>query len=114
MKLRSKLEERVWDQLLKTKVPFDYEEMPVVYEKIYWPDFYVKVAVPYILEVKGYFCSEDRSKMLAVKKANPTLDIRMLFGRDNKISKNGMLYSQWCDKYGFPWAIGEIPERWLE
>jgi hypothetical protein len=45
--------------------------------------------------------------MAAVKKCNPTLDIRFLFMRYKEADV------RWCKKYGFPYAIGTMPDEWL-
>jgi hypothetical protein len=54
--------------------------------------------------------------MLAVKEHNPDTDIRILFQTDNWISKKKTSrYSDWCDKNGFIYHIGEeVPESWVE
>lgn len=66
------------------------------------------------IEVKGWYPPIDRAKMRAVKRCNPDLDIRMVFGADNKLHKTSKLrYSDWCKKHGFPYAIGKVPSEWL-
>ena len=45
--------------------------------------------------------------MAAVKKQHPDLDIRMVFYSRSKTN------IRWAEKYGFPYAIGKIPEEWL-
>jgi hypothetical protein len=55
--------------------------------------------------------------MALVFEQNPDLDIRFLFMRDNKISKNSKTrYSDWCKKRGIKYAVsehGHIPDEWL-
>jgi hypothetical protein len=46
--------------------------------------------------------------MRAVKETNPELDIRFIFQSENKKQL------KWADKYGFPYAVGEIPEEWMK
>jgi len=67
------------------------------------------------LETKGRFVAKDRSKMLAVKKQHPLLDIRMVFMRDNVITegKQKLTYSEWCEKNDIPYCVKEIPDSWL-
>ena len=67
------------------------------------------------LETKGRFVAKDRSKMLAVKKQHPNLDVRMVFMRDNVIAegKAKLNYSEWCNKNGIPYCIKDIPDSWL-
>lgn len=84
--------------------------------KRYIPDFVLPNGI--IVEAKGWFDSKDRTKMVAIKKQNPHLDIRFLFQRANNQltkSKNSLMYWQWCEKHGFPWSEGEtIPKEWYE
>ena len=113
--MRSGLEEQVAELLDKLKIDYAYEPewFPYVIEHKYVPDF--RIGDIY-LETKGYFKPEDRRKMLAVKKANPNLDIRLIFqAPNNKISKKSKTtYAKWATKHGFPWcAYYAIPTGWL-
>ena len=113
--MRSGLEEQVAKLLDKLKIDYTYEPewFPYVIEHKYVPDF--RIGDIY-LETKGYFKPEDRRKMLAVKKANPNLDIRLVFqAPNNKISKKSKTtYAKWATKHGFPWcAYYAIPTDWL-
>lgn len=80
----------------------------------YTPDFDLGNGV--YVECKGYFDSRSRGKMARVKKQHPDRDIRFLFQRaNNRITKspNSMMYWEWAEKHGFPWAEGDrIPEEW--
>ena len=80
-----------------------------------------------VIEAKGFFKPSDRSKMLAVKKAHPNLDIRLLLQNNGFMYKakkgtgrrtpdsTDMRYGDWCDKHGFPWAVGtEVPKEWID
>lgn len=117
-KLKSELEKRIAKELKKTRHKVEYEstDLDYVIRKKYVPDFTVtdeRGRVVYI-EVKGWFRIEDRIKMRAVKDTNPDIDIRLLFDKDNKLSKHSrMTYSTWAEKYGFPYAIGSVPREWL-
>ena len=113
--MRSGLEKQVADLLKQLKVEYEYESeyFPYVIEHKYIPDF--RVGDVY-LETKGYFKPSDRRKMLAVKRCNPDLDIRLVFqAPHNKISKRSKTtYSMWAEKNGFPWcAYYAIPISWL-
>ena len=113
--MRSGLEKQVADLLKQLKVEYEYESeyFPYVIEHKYIPDF--RVGDVY-LETKGYFKPSDRRKMLAVKRCNPDLDIRLVFqAPHNKISKRSKAtYSMWAEKHGFPWcAYYAIPISWL-
>lgn len=55
--------------------------------------------------------------MLAVKETNPELDIRLVFMRNSpsclgKGSKTRP--SEWAEKYGFLYSVGEIPQEWFK
>lgn len=54
--------------------------------------------------------------MIAVREANPALDIRMVFAADNKLHKHSPTrYSDWCVKNGFKYHIGiDVPREWLD
>ena len=113
--MRSGLEEQVAELLDELKIDYEYEscKVPYVIEHTYCPDF--KVGDIY-LETKGWLKSSDRRKMLAVKKANPDLDIRLVFqAPHNKISKKSKTtYAMWATKHGFPWCPHyAIPLDWL-
>ncbi len=103
--------------LEKNSIPFDYEKKKLEYvvTHSYKVDFSFKSNI--IIETKGYFTAQDRTKMLSVKKQYPELDIRMLFMHNNKIHKSSPTrYGDWCDKHGFKWTVsplGEIPANWL-
>lgn len=128
---------------LKVKFWYEPLKMPYTIKKVknYQPDFVIykgklkKVKKPLtpeelkgmlIIEAKGFFKYTDREKMLAVKECYPHLDIRMLFMNNGYVYKNkkgaprrtpdseDMRYGDWCDKHGFPWAVGEIPKEWYK
>ena len=116
IKFRSKLEERVATLLEQLGVSYEYESEKLSYtiEHNYTPDFVLPNYT--YLETKGYWDAADRRKILAVKKANPEVDLRMVFQSPyNTISKKSKTtYAQWCDKHGIPWtAYHEIPLDWL-
>ena len=115
-KFRSQLEERIADLLQELGVSYEYESTRVPYtiQHFYNPDFILPNYVH--LEAKGYWTSQDRRKILAVKKENPDLDLRMVFQAPyNKISKKSKTtYAQWCEKHNIPWcAFHTIPIDWL-
>jgi len=115
-KYRSKLEERIADLLEGLGVSYEYESEKLSYtiEHNYTPDFVLPNYT--YLEAKGYWAPEDRRKILAVKKSNPDVDIRMVFQSPyNKISKKSKTtYAQWCERHEIPWAhFHDIPLDWL-
>lgn len=117
--VRSGLEERVTEQLNRRKIEFSYEEATIHYIKPakkckYTPDF-ILIKSGIIIETKGRFTLADRQKHEYIKKQDPTLDIRFVFTNPNaKISKaSKTTYAMWCEKHGFKYAKGLIPEEWL-
>jgi hypothetical protein len=105
------------------KIDFTYESQHLVYvqpaqPRKYKPDFFVttKSGKLIIVEAKGRFTSADRKKMCYIVEQNPNLDVRMLFERNNKLTKakNSKTYTQWCKSKGIPCAVGTtLPEEWL-
>ena len=115
-KYRSKLEERVAELLDVLKISYEYESSKVSYtiQHHYIPDFVLPNHVH--LEAKGYWDANDRRKVLAVKRDNPDLDLRMVFQAPyNTISKKSKTtYAQWCEKHDIPWThFHNIPLDWL-
>ena len=113
---RSNLEESIADLLSELGISYEYESTRVPYtiQHFYSPDFILPNYVH--LEAKGYWEPKDRRKILAVKKENPDLDLRMVFQAPyNTISKKSKTtYAQWCEKHDIPWcAFHTIPLDWL-
>jgi hypothetical protein len=130
-KLRSGFEDRIAANLKERGIAYGYETVRLHYTKLcckkcgevvnsgrYTPDFVFQRAsgIRLLVEAKGRMDSATRSKMLRVKRDNPSEDIRFLFQRDNTIGKSSVTrYSQWSLKHGFPCAIGEtIPQSWID
>jgi predicted nuclease of restriction endonuclease-like RecB superfamily len=116
MAFRSKLEEKVADLLGELGVKYEYEttKVPYVIEHVYTPDFILPNGV--VLECKGYWDSDDRRKIKAVKTLNPELDLRMVFQAPfNTISKRSKTtYAKWCERHDIPWtSFQNIPLKWL-
>ena len=80
----------------------------------YVPDFLVADNI--LIEAKGRFTSVDRTKMKLVCHWNPEYDVRMMFQRDNFITKrHKKRYSTWCKEHDIPYAFdekGHIP-KWI-
>ena len=113
---RSQLEKRVATLLMTLGVSYEYESerIPYIIQHHYTPDFVLPNHV--YLEAKGYWAPEDRRKVLAVKKDNPDMDLRMVFQAPyNTISKRSKTtYAQWCEKHEIPWThFHDIPLDWL-
>lgn len=110
-KTRNKFETRIERQLKKAKVSFTYESerIPYVLAGHYVPDFILTTPTGKVyIETKGYFRPEAKRKMVAVKKLNPHLDIRILFYALKP------QYVKWAERHGFRWAVEKIPKEWLE
>lgn len=95
------------------------EPLSLGYVKEYIPDFLMlaRSGKAILIECKGHFPSNQRAKMLAVKRAHPHQDIRFLFtNASERISKRSKTtYGQWCDRYGFKWSEGTvIPIEWWQ
>jgi hypothetical protein len=115
VKYRSKLEDRIIEELKKKKVKFKYESIKIKYQKkpsTYTPDILLDNGT--VVEIKGFFDSEDRAKHLLVKEQHPDIEIRFVFQKaSTKIRKGSKTsYGDWCDKNGFIYAEGTIPEEW--
>lgn len=111
-KTKNKFEARLLADLLNkgVKVQYEGEKLPYVIEGNYIPDYPLttkKTKKKIYIEAKGYFRPEALRKMVAVKKAHPEKDIRIVFYSYSK------KYVKWADKHGFPWAVGNIPDDWI-
>ena len=116
IKFRSGLEEKIADLLTELGVSFEYEstKLPYTIQHNYYPDFVLPNNV--YLEAKGYWEPADRRKVLAVKRDNPDIDLRMVFQSPfNTISKKSKTtYAQWCEKHDIQWTSwANIPLKWL-
>lgn len=93
----------------------DLDAIPYTNAKVkkYHPDFRLKNGI--IIESKGWFKTADRTKHLCIKYQHPDLDIRFVFSNPNqKIGKkSNTTYAMWCDKHGFKYAKGTVPNEWI-
>lgn len=100
-------------------IRWEYEPCRIAWRpavRYYKPDF--KIILPtgeeFLLEAKGFFDGSARSKMIQVKEQHPDLDIRMVFMKDNVLSrksKNSTTYKEWAEKYGFPCFDVVLPKK---
>lgn len=107
----NKFEDKILKQLLNgnCQVKFESVKIPYIRSGHYTPDFVVTTPNGKVyIEAKGLFRPEHKTKMIAVKKTNPHLDIRMVFYKYN------IQYERFCKKHGFRYAFGDIPREWLE
>lgn len=81
-------------------------------EKSYTPDFFLPNGI--IIEAKGKFTSDNRKKHKALKELHPEIDVRIVFMRDNWLTKTHTIKcSTWCEQEGIDYSIGRIPPEWL-
>lgn len=116
-KYRSSLEDAIIAELQKDKVSFKYEALKIRYQKkpsTYTPDLLLDNGI--IIEIKGYFDAEDRTKHLLIKDQHPELDIRFVFqSSKKKIHKSSdTTYADWANKHGFKYADKTIPTAWIQ
>lgn len=114
-RVRSGFEGRVLERLSERTTDWEYEGESLQYylgPKWYTPDIVFPDGT--YVEIKGYFKAKDRQLLLAVREYHPGIVIRLLFQRNNKLnSRAKMRYSDWCERHGFEYAIGEeIPDAW--
>lgn len=121
IRYRSRFEAGFAGLLKHRRISFTYERETILYEvpRVYLPDFKIRTASgkEFFVELKGYFPSEDRSKLAEVKRAHPTLDLRLIFQRaDTRLSKaaRAWSYGQWATNHNFLWADGTLPDAWME
>ena len=114
-KYRSGFEQTLANQLKRSGVAFEYETVKLEYQKIatYTPDFILPNGI--IIEAKGVWTVEDRTKHLLVREQHPHLDIRLVFmNASNKIRKGSdTTYARWCEKKNITYANKTIPKSWL-
>ncbi len=111
IKTRNLFEESLLLQCRKAKVPVTYEEEKLAYiiASHYITDLVIKTPLGKIyIEAKGYFRPEDKRKLKAVKKQYPNIDLRIVFQRETKANV------RWCQRHGFIYALGKIPEAWFK
>lgn len=132
--VRSGFEDRIKTKLQSISgIRFEYEDRKYKYVKqvckhcgevvdsgTYTPDFnfYQRDTGEYLytVEAKGRFVASDRKKLLAVREANPNIDLRLLFQRDDLIRKGSKTrYSTWATKAGIDYYVGEeLPPQWIK
>lgn len=104
-------------------VEYEAEEIPYSIDHVYVPDFIItlKSGQKIYIETKGNgraWTPQVMQKMLAVRAQNPELDIRIVFYKDGEFGarrKNGSRQKQsdWATRHKFQFAIGDIPEEWI-
>jgi len=94
-----------FEQKFKDTYNLEYEPDRLDYTIVhkYTPDW--KLTENTYFETKGRWISSDRSKIRAVLKQNPSVQIVMIFQNPKlKLSKSSKTtYSDFCDKHAIPW-----------
>lgn len=111
-KTRNKFEEQLLRDLNRSglDVKYEGEKLPYTITANYYPDYIVtlKGGKKIYIEAKGHFRREAKTKMAAVKRDWPDLDIRFVFYRFDRTN------IRWAVKHKYPYAIGQIPQEWLD
>ena len=130
---RSKLEERVAEQLESAGVRFTHESKWVPYvvpERTakYLPDMVID-GTNILIECKGFFGggrqfggkssdgAKERHKLLLIKEQHPEIDLRLVFQRASTpiYPKSPTSYGKWATDHNIPWSDkGVVPQQWLE
>lgn len=116
--IRNNLEQGIQQELNRLsdcEVKYESESIPYTVQRKYIPDFVVTTnnGRRVYIEVKGYLRREDEEKLLAVKRQNPDIDLRIVFAKDNKLVGRKSRYSDWANKHGFKYSIGEVKGEWF-
>ena len=126
---KSKLEEKVADQLTAAGVSFDYEGETVEFTvpsrtSRYTPDFPCgPTHKRIIIETKGRFGhmgsdgAKVRKHLALVKEQHPELDLRIVFQNAKMRIYKGSptTYSKWAEDHGFKWSDkGIVPDAWIK
>jgi hypothetical protein len=118
---KSGFEKKIAAYLKANSVKFEYEPERIpflvpVTKRSYTPDFVLPNGI--LIEGKGKFDADSRKKMEMVIAQHPDRDIRMLFMRNNRISKRSdTTYVAWCNARGIKCAVsdlGHVPLEWLD
>lgn len=114
--VRSNFEVDCLNALDRERVGYSYEslKLPYISTHNYIPDICLSNSI--VVELKGRFLPADRAKILAVRKAHPHIDLRMVFMNPNvRLSKaSRTTYGDWCDKHGIQWASKRVPIEWTK
>ena len=112
---RSGFEAKTAQYLKRLGVEFEYESLRIEYMKqaTYTPDFILPNGI--VIETKGLWTAEDRTKHLLIREQHPELDVRLCFqNARNKIRKGSKTtYAMWCEKKGIKHCDKTIPKSWL-
>lgn len=114
MGYRSMSEVRFAARLNANRIFFEYEGYNFLYQhepQKYTVDFTVKTSNGKLIhfEYKGKLDNKERRKLKAIKKSNPTMDLRLVFEKpNNKLFKGARTrYWEWAVRSGFPWYAAD-------
>ena len=121
---RSKFEAKILADLSQLDAEYVYEDpeswiafTQPAKSRRYLPDITLKTksGKTIYIEVKGKLDVDTRHKMEWVKEQHPDKDIRIIFMRNNRLSKNTKIktYVDWAESKGFRCAVGAPPAEWL-
>lgn len=84
----------------------------VLQRRWYTPDFFLPNGI--IIEAKGQLTAGNRTTLKAVREAHDSIDLRLVFMANNRISKSSTTtYIDWAEQFNFKWALKEVPKEWL-
>jgi hypothetical protein len=118
IRYKSAFEASIARDLTERGVAFEYEDpdskLFYTTSHVYTPDFSFGDGL--VVEAKGYFPPQDRTKMLNAKEANGEFDIRLLFQnpKTRLSSASKTTYAQWAERHGFVWASSKVPDEWIK
>lgn len=112
---RSGVERFVADDLNTRGIPFRYEDekLPYTFHRTYTPDFSIG---DLHFEVKGWWPSDERAKLLNVIRCNPKAKIIVALENPHMTisKKSKTTYAMWCKKHGIPWCRIPLPEDLIQ
>jgi hypothetical protein len=108
-KFKSKLEEKVWNTLIKEYPSVQYEPTRIKFTQPVQVDENREI----YLEAKGLLDLETRKKMIWFRECNPDIRIIMLFqNASNKLHRGSKTtYAMWAEANNFEWL--DFRKDWL-
>ena len=82
----------------------------------YTPDFKIRSATGTVIETKGNLTARNRAAMIAFIQQYPGIRYRVLFQRDNYLTKGSKTrYTKWGRDHSIICAVGDTPPKdWLK
>lgn len=114
----SAFEAQVADALADLGIAFEHQPQPLGYFdregacREYRPDLRIGDV---LAEVKGRLDLPGATeKLLAVKEAHPSVDLRVVFQEPFRELPDGKAFCEWAEENGFPWGGLPLPGDWVE